>query len=103
MLEVADADGARLGEQRLDPVPGRMLEVEREPQRRVERAEQQLEHPLVALPLQRYARRLEAVAEVSDAALELGGDVRPFSRELGRELGPVGILLGPAPELLLAR
>src|SRR5439155_12580970 len=74
MLEVADADGARLGEQRLDPVPRGMLEVEREPERRVERAEQQLEHPLVARPLQRDPHRTKPAAEPTYTALELGDD-----------------------------
>jgi hypothetical protein len=31
MVDVSHADGACLGESRLDPVPGGMLEVEREP------------------------------------------------------------------------
>src|SRR5205814_3332843 len=103
MLEVADADGACLGDSWLDPVPGGMLQVEGEPQRRVERAEQQLEHPLVARPFQRDPHRTETVAEPTHTALELGDDARPLARKLGRELEPVGHLLRPAPELLLAR
>src|SRR6188472_17004 len=103
MVEVADADGARLGKPRLDPVPGGMLEVEREPQRRVERAEEQLEDSLVAFRLQRDPHGPEAVAEVARAVLELGDGAWPLPRQLRRELEPVGHLLGPAPELLLAR
>src|SRR5437763_16501072 len=62
MAEGADAYGARLGESRLDSVPGGMLEIEREPQRRVERAEQQLQHSLVAPRLERDPHRAEPVA-----------------------------------------
>src|SRR5262249_58559312 len=62
MVEVADADGAGLGQPRLDPVPGGMLEVERNPQRRVERAEQELQDALVALRLERAPDRSKPYA-----------------------------------------
>src|SRR5690348_10107313 len=101
MVEVADADGARLGESRLDPVPGGMLEVEREPQRRVERAEQQLQDSLVPLGLQRDPDRPEPVTEMAHSALELSDGARPLSGKLRGELEPFGHLLGPALELLL--
>src|ERR1700740_2097660 len=79
MLEVADTDGPDLREPRLDAVPRRVLEVEGESQRRVERAQQQLEEPFVASRLQRDPDRPEPVVEVPDTALEPGGGSRPLA------------------------
>jgi hypothetical protein len=101
MVEVVHADRARLREPRLDAVPGRMLEVEREPQRRVERAEQELECALVPRLLERDADRPQPVSELSDARLERVEAAQTVAGELRRELEPVRRLLGPAPELLL--
>ena len=67
MVEVVDADGARRGEPLLDPVPRRMLQVERDAERRVERAEHQLEDAVVAGVLHRDANRAEPVAEHAHA------------------------------------
>jgi hypothetical protein len=67
MVEVVHADGARLREPRLDAVPGRVLEVERESQRRVERAQQELERALIARLLERDPDRPQPVGELSDA------------------------------------
>ena len=67
MVEVVDADRARRGEPFLDPVPRRMLEVERDAQRRIERAEHQLEDAVVARVLHRHANGAEPVAEHAHA------------------------------------
>ena len=48
MLEIVDAHRAGGGEPRLDPFPGLVLEVEGDGEVRVERPEDQLQHPLVA-------------------------------------------------------
>jgi hypothetical protein len=103
MLDVVHAYGARLCEPRLDAVPGRMLEVEGEPQRRVERAEQELERSVVARLLERDPDRPEPVSELLHPRLERVEPAQPVAGELRRELEPVGRLLGPAPELLLRR
>src|SRR5262249_54056642 len=103
MIEVAHANGANLGQPRLDPVPRGMLEVERESQRRVERAEQQLQDALVALRLERDPHRPKAVPEVANAVLEFGDGTRPLPGELRGELESVGHLFAPPPELLLGR
>src|SRR5690348_11544056 len=57
VLEVVDPHCARSAEPRLDPVPALVLEVERDAGARIERAEQQLEHALVARADQLHARR----------------------------------------------
>src|SRR5581483_8228653 len=99
--EVADADRARVGESRLDPVPRRMLEVEREPERRVERAEQELDRSVVARALHRDPHRPEPVAERPQALPEDVQAAEPAAGQLRRELEPVRHLLRPAAELLL--
>src|SRR5579864_5713261 len=100
MVEVVDANGATLREPLLDPRPRRMLEVEGEPERRVERAEQELEHPFVARILERHANRPEPVAQRPRPGRELVERAQPVAGELRRELEPVGHLLSPAPELV---
>jgi hypothetical protein len=103
MVEVVHPHRARLCELRLDAVPRGMLEVERDAERRVERAEQQREHTLVSRALQRDANRPESRAEGADA---LGEHVEPAQTVTGQlryELEPVRHLLGPAAELVLCR
>src|SRR5690349_2383375 len=103
MLEVADADGAVGGQPPLDPVPRGVLEVEREPQARIERAEEELDRAVVPWALDRDSHRPEPVAERAHPVAE---DVEPTeaaARKLGRELEALGYLLGPAAELLLRR
>ncbi len=80
-----------------------MLEVEREAQRRIQRAEQQLEHAVVARALQLHADRAEPVAERTHAGLEDVERAQPVAGELRGELEAVGRLGGPALELLLRR
>jgi hypothetical protein len=70
MVEVAHANHSRLRETRLDAVPGRVLEVEGEPQRRVERAEQELECAFVPCLLERDPDRAEPAAEPAHERLE---------------------------------
>src|SRR6478735_12745615 len=103
MLHVVHADRARLGEPRLDAVPGRVLQVEGEPQRRIERTEQELERSLIPRLLERDPDRPQAVSEPAHARLELAVPAAPVAGELRRELEPVRHLFGPAPELLLRR
>ena len=103
MVEVVDANRAGGREPLLDSRPRRMLEVEREPERGVERSEQQLEDAFVACVLQRHAHRPEPVAERMRALSELVEAAQPVTRELRRELEPVRHLLRPAPELVLRR
>ena len=78
-----------------------MLEVEREPVRRIERAEQELDHPLVAGALEDDAHRPEPVAQVAHPLVEGSDDLRPVAGQLDGELEAVGHLVGPAAELLL--
>src|SRR5690348_11607390 len=80
-----------------------MLEVEREPEGRIERAEQQLDDPVVARVLERDAHRPEPVAERADARLEDVEAARAVAGQLRCELEAVGHLPGPALELFLAR
>ena len=67
VVEVADAHGARVRKPWLDAVPRPMVEVERESQRRIERAEEELERSLVSRLLERDPNRPEPVAEVPHA------------------------------------
>src|SRR3954452_9946314 len=80
-----------------------MLEIECEPQRRVERTQQELDGTVVARALERDPHRAEPVAERTHALLEDVEAAQAAGRQLGRELETVGHLLRPAAELLLAR
>ena len=104
VVEIVDADGARLGEPLLDPVPRRMLEVEREPERRVERAEQQLDQrrrrarSSARRAPGRAGRRARASRSPKTSRLRSA-----VAGQLRRELEAVRHLLRPAVELLLGR
>ncbi len=102
MVEVVDADGAAFAELGLDAVPRRVLEVEGDSRLRIEGAEDQLDHPLVARADQLHANRPEPPAETPDALRELGHHVRPVARKLRREREAVRRLRGPLAELLVA-
>src|SRR5439155_18669274 len=82
VVEVVDAHRTRGGEALLDSVPGRMLEVEREPERRIERAEEKLEGPVVTGAHESHAHRAEPVAEQPDALFEHIEPSQPVSRQL---------------------
>jgi hypothetical protein len=101
MLEIVDACRAGRRKTHFDPRPRRMLEVESDPQRGIERSEQQLEHAFVAGVLQRDADRAEPVAERVGTACELVEAAEPVTGELRRELEAVGHLLRPPAELIL--
>src|SRR5690349_22982232 len=100
MIEIVHAYSPGFGQARLDAVPRLMLEVERESQRRVERAEQQLERALVTRGLHRDPHDPEPVAERADARRELVEPAQPVARQLRRELETVRRLLGPPSELI---
>src|SRR5262245_17537130 len=76
-----------------------MLEIEREPDTRVERSDDQLDHSLVALGFQLHTHWAQPVPEPADAFRELLQDARPIARELRREAKAVGRLRGPPAEL----
>ena len=103
MVEVVDANRPGERESLFDPGPRRMLEVECEPERGVERSQQQLENAFVARVLQRHAHRPEPVAERVRALREFVEPAQPVTGELRRKLESVRHLLGPAPELILGR
>ena len=103
MLEVVDAHGTGRGQARLDPVPGRMGEVERERQLRIEGAEEQLEHALVARVDQLHAHRPEAVAEHAHPFGELADHPGSISGQLRCKPEPGRGLLRPAAELVFGR
>src|SRR6266545_2411034 len=77
MFEIVDPDCARLREPGLDSIPGRMREVEGDEEAWVERAEDQLDHPLVPSADQLDAHRAEPVAEVADPRGEVRQQPRP--------------------------
>ena len=74
-----------------------------EAEARIERAEQQLEHPVVARAHERHANGPEPVAERTHARAELRELARTVAGQLRREGEPRRRLLGPALELLLGR
>src|SRR5882762_1621347 len=79
-----------------------MREIEREQELGIERAEDQLDHPLVAGADQLDADRPEPVAERTDTRPELREHARPVAGELRREAEARRRQFGPARELLLA-
>ena len=98
--EAVDAHCACRGES-FDAVPRRMIEVEGEAQRRIQRTEQELEHAVVPRALHLHADRPEPVAERTHAGLEDVERAQPVAGQLRRELEAVASLGGPAFELLL--
>src|SRR5262245_23104577 len=80
-----------------------MLEIEREPGTGVERADDQLDHSVVARGLQLPTHRAQSAPEPADAFRELLQDSRPIARQLRREAKAVGRLLGPPAELFRPR
>ena len=80
-----------------------MLQVEGDEEVRVERAEDELEHALVAGADQLYPHRPEPVAEQADSGAELRHHPGPVACQLRGEAEAHRRLVGPAPELLLGR
>ena len=80
-----------------------MAQVERDPQRRVERTEEQREEPWVGRLLDRHAERAEPVAEEGEPLLEHAELPGEAAGELDGELEPVRRLRGPADEVPLGR
>src|SRR5205807_2611835 len=76
---------------------------EREPQLRVERAEEQLEHAVVARADELDANRPEPAAEQTGTRRKLRDDPRPVAGQLRRKRESIRHLLCPATELLLRR
>src|SRR5207244_4272540 len=74
-----------------------------EPERRIERAEQELEQTFVVRALEGDSHRPEPVAEPPHARGELRHELRPLARQLRREREARRRLRGPAVELLLRR
>jgi len=103
MVEVVDANRPGECESLFDSLPRRMLEVECEPERGVERSEQQFENAFVARVLQGHAHRAEPVAQRVRALRELVEPAEAVTGELRGKLESVWHLLRPAPELILPR
>ena len=103
MLQIVDANGVGCGEPRLDSVPRRMLEVEGYEQLGVERAEDELDHALVARADQLHANRAEPVAERANARSELREEAWAVPGELRRKPKAGRSLLRPTSELLVTR
>ncbi len=80
-----------------------MTKLEREPDGRVDRAEQERQHALVARLLDEHAHRPEAVAEQRDPIHEGADAVESEERQLRREGEPTRSRFRPPRELLLRR
>src|SRR5512132_4507973 len=78
-----------------------MSEIEREEELRIERAEDQLDHPLVASADQLDPDRPEPVAERTHPRPELRQHAWPVARELRCEAEARRRLFGPPRELIL--